>query len=113
MTTINDNYLKLRRNYLFPEIERRLSALTESNPDTKIIKLGIGDVREPLPEVCRSAMIKAVEEMSDRATFRGYSPVQGYQWLRDKIAAYDFQARGCEVDASEIFISNGSKSDRK
>ncbi|BAZ67798.1 MAG: LL-diaminopimelate aminotransferase [Pelatocladus maniniholoensis HA4357-MV3] len=111
MATINDNYLKLKAGYLFPEIARRVNAFAEANPDAKIIKLGIGDVTEPLPEACRTAMIKAVEEMGDRATFKGYGPEQGYAWLREKIAQSDFQARGCEIDASEIFISDGSKCD--
>ncbi|MBD2446241.1 LL-diaminopimelate aminotransferase [Nostoc sp. FACHB-152] len=111
MATINDNYLKLKAGYLFPEIARRVNAFAEANPDAKIIRLGIGDVTEPLPEACRTAMIKAVEEMGDRATFKGYGPEQGYAWLREKIAAQDFQARGAEVDASEIFISDGSKCD--
>ena len=111
MATINDNYLKLKAGYLFPEIARRVNAFAEANPDAKIIRLGIGDVTEPLPEACRTAMIKATEEMGDRATFKGYGPEQGYAWLREKIAKYDFQARGCNVDASEIFISDGSKCD--
>ncbi|MER3491566.1 MAG: LL-diaminopimelate aminotransferase [Mastigocladus sp. ERB_26_2] len=111
MATINDNYLKLKAGYLFPEIARRVNAFAEANPDAKIIRLGIGDVTEPLPEACRTAMIKAVEEMGDRATFKGYGPEQGYTWLREKIAKHDFQARGCEIDASEIFISDGSKCD--
>ncbi|AUT00732.1 LL-diaminopimelate aminotransferase [Nostoc sp. CENA543] len=111
MATINDNYLKLKAGYLFPEIARRVNAFAQANPDAKIIRLGIGDVTEPLPEACRSAMIKAVEEMGDRATFQGYGPEQGYAWLREKIAAQDFQARGCDIDASEIFISDGSKCD--
>ncbi|MBE9226132.1 LL-diaminopimelate aminotransferase [Phormidium sp. LEGE 05292] len=111
MATINDNYLKLKAGYLFPEIARRVNAFAEANPDAKIIRLGIGDVTEPLPEACRTAMIKAVEEMGDRNTFKGYGPEQGYAWLREKIATNDFQARGCEVDASEIFISDGSKCD--
>jgi LL-diaminopimelate aminotransferase len=111
MATINDNYLKLKAGYLFPEIARRVNAFAEANPDAKIIRLGIGDVTEPLPEACRTAMIKAVEEMGDRATFKGYGPEQGYAWLREKIAKHDFQARGCEIDASEIFISDGSKCD--
>lgn len=111
MATINDNYLKLKAGYLFPEIARRVNAFAEANPDAKIIRLGIGDVTEPLPEACRTAMIKAVEEMGDRASFRGYGPEQGYAWLREKIAAQDFQARGCDVDAAEIFISDGSKCD--
>jgi LL-diaminopimelate aminotransferase len=111
MATINDNYLKLKAGYLFPEIARRVNAFAEANPEAKIIRLGIGDVTEPLPEACRTAMIKAVEEMGDRATFKGYGPEQGYAWLREKIAAQDFQARGAEIDASEIFISDGSKCD--
>ena len=111
MATINDNYLKLKAGYLFPEIARRVNAFAERNPDANIIRLGIGDVTEPLPEACRMAMIKAVEEMGDRTTFKGYGPEQGYAWLREKIATHDFQARGCEIDASEIFISDGSKCD--
>jgi LL-diaminopimelate aminotransferase len=111
MATINNNYLKLKAGYLFPEIARRVNTFVEANPDAKVIRLGIGDVTEPLPEACRQAMIKAVEEMGDRADFKGYGPEQGYAWLRDKIAQYDFQARGCDLDASEIFISDGSKCD--
>jgi LL-diaminopimelate aminotransferase len=111
MATINSNYLKLKAGYLFPEIARRVNAFALANPDAKIIRLGIGDVTEPLPEACRSAMIEAVEDMGDRSSFKGYGPEQGYEWLRDKIAKQDFQARGCEIDASEIFISDGSKCD--
>ncbi|MDY6937851.1 MAG: LL-diaminopimelate aminotransferase [Cyanobacteriota bacterium] len=111
MATINDNYLKLKAGYLFPEIARRVNAFATANPNAPIIKLGIGDVTEPLPEACRAAMTAAVEEMGDRATFKGYGPEQGYGWLREKIAAGDFQARGCEVDASEIFVSDGAKCD--
>ena len=111
MATINDNYLKLKAGYLFPEIARRVNTFAEANPQAQIIKLGIGDVTEPLPEACRQAMIKAVEEMGDRSTFKGYGPEQGYGWLREKIATQDFQARGCDIDASEIFISDGSKCD--
>jgi len=111
MATINDNYLKLKAGYLFPEIARRVNVFAENNPDAKIIRLGIGDVTEPLPAACRQAMIKAVEDMGDRHTFKGYGPEQGYNWLRESIASFDFQSRGCEVDASEIFISDGSKCD--
>lgn len=111
MATINDNYLKLKAGYLFPEIARRVNAFAEANPEANIIRLGIGDVTEPLPKACRDAMIKAVEDMGDRATFKGYGPEQGYSWLREKIAAHDFQARGCDVSADEIFISDGSKCD--
>ena len=111
MATINDNYLKLKAGYLFPEIARRVTTFVEANPDAKVIRLGIGDVTEPLPEACRTAMIKAVEEMGIRDTFKGYGPEQGYAWLRDAIAKHDFQSRDCNVDASEIFISDGSKCD--
>ncbi|MEL6224093.1 MAG: LL-diaminopimelate aminotransferase [Cyanobacteria bacterium J06627_8] len=111
MATINDNYLKLKAGYLFPEIARRVRAFAEANPNAPIIKLGIGDVTEPLPEACRTAMIEAVKEMGDRETFKGYGPEQGYAWLREKIAAHDFQSRGCDVDASEIFVSDGAKCD--
>lgn len=111
MITINENYLKLKAGYLFPEIARRIKTFAEVNPDANIIKLGIGDVTEPLPEACRTAMIKAVEDMGDRATFQGYGPEQGYDWLREKIAANDFQSRNCDIDASEIFISDGAKCD--
>jgi LL-diaminopimelate aminotransferase len=111
MATINDNYLKLKAGYLFPEIARRVNEFAKNNPDAPIIRLGIGDVTEPLPEACRTAMIQAVEDMGDRSKFKGYGPEQGYEWLRTAIAQHDFQARGCNIDASEIFISDGSKCD--
>lgn len=111
MATLNDNYLKLKAGYLFPEIARRVNAFAEANPDAKIIRLGIGDVTEPLPQACRQAMLQAVEDMGNRDTFKGYGPEQGYAWLRETIAANDFQARGCDIDADEIFISDGSKCD--
>ncbi|MBE9252026.1 LL-diaminopimelate aminotransferase [Dolichospermum sp. LEGE 00240] len=111
MATINDNYLKLKAGYLFPEIARRVNVFAQANPDAKIIRLGIGDVTEPLPEACRTAMIKAVEDMGDRSSFKGYGPEQGYAWLREKIATHDFQARGAAIEADEIFISDGSKCD--
>jgi LL-diaminopimelate aminotransferase len=111
MATINDSYLKLKAGYLFPEIARRVNEFAKNNPDAPIIRLGIGDVTEPLPEACRTAMIQAVEDMGDRSKFKGYGPEQGYEWLRMAIAQHDFQARGCDIDASEIFISDGSKCD--
>jgi LL-diaminopimelate aminotransferase len=111
MATINDNYLKLKAGYLFPEIARRVNEFAKQNPDAPIIRLGIGDVTEPLPEACRTAMIQAVEDMGDRTKFKGYGPEQGYEWLRQAIAQHDFQSRGCDIDASEIFISDGSKCD--
>ncbi len=111
MATINDNYLKLKAGYLFPEIARRVNKFATENPTAPIIRLGIGDVTEPLPAACRDAMIKAVEDMGNRDKFKGYGPEQGYAWLREKIAAQDFQARGCDISADEIFISDGSKCD--
>lgn len=111
MATINDNYLKLKAGYLFPEIARRVNTFAQAHPDAPIIRLGIGDVTEPLPEACRTAMTNAIADMGDRAKFKGYGPEQGYAWLREAIATNDFQARGCEIDASEIFISDGSKCD--
>ena len=111
MATINDNYLKLKAGYLFPEIARRVKAFAEANPNAPIIKLGIGDVTEPLPKACRDAIIAATKDMGERATFKGYGPEQGYLWLREKIMAQDFQMRGCDIEASEIFISDGSKCD--
>jgi LL-diaminopimelate aminotransferase len=111
MATINDNYLKLKAGYLFPEIARRVKVFEQANPDAKIIRLGIGDVTEPLPSACREAMIKAVDDMGDRSSFKGYGPEQGYAWLREAIAKHDFQARGCDISADEIFVSDGSKCD--
>jgi LL-diaminopimelate aminotransferase len=111
MATINNNYLKLKAGYLFPEISRRVNAYAQANPNAPIIRLGIGDVTEPLPEACRTAMSNAIADMGDRDKFKGYGPEQGYAWLREAIATNDFQARGCEIDASEIFISDGSKCD--
>jgi LL-diaminopimelate aminotransferase len=111
MATVNDNYLKLKAGYLFPEIARRVNAFAEANPTAQIIRLGIGDVTEPLPGACRNAMVKAVADMGDRALFKGYGPEQGYAWLREKIAQFDFQSRGCDISADEIFVSDGSKCD--
>ncbi len=108
---INDNYLKLKAGYLFPEISRRVTAFAAANPQAKIIRMGIGDVTEALPAACRTALIKATEEMGDRASFKGYGPEQGYAFLREAIAANDFAARGAQVSADEIFISDGSKCD--
>ena len=111
MVQINDNFLKLKAGYLFPEIGRRVSAFCDANSDAKVIKLGIGDVTEPLPPVIAEAIHKAVDEMSNRDTFRGYGPEQGYDFLRAAIAANDYRSRGCEVTDDEIFVSDGSKCD--
>jgi len=113
MALINENFLKLKAGYLFPEIARRVKVFVEGNPEAakKLIRCGIGDVTEALPEAVRYAMHEAVDEMGNRGTFKGYGPEQGYDFLRKAIAEHDFQARGVNVDADEIFISDGSKCD--
>ncbi len=113
MAHINENYLKLKAGYLFPEIARRVKAFTEANPEgaKRLIRCGIGDVTEPLPEAVRYAMHDAIDEQGVRESFKGYGPEQGYEFLRQAIAEHDFQARGLQVDADEIFISDGSKCD--
>jgi LL-diaminopimelate aminotransferase len=111
MAQINDNYLKLQAGYLFPEIGRRVNAFCEANSDANVIKMGIGDVTQPLCPAIIDAMHAAVDEMAVKATFRGYGPEQGYQFLRDAIAKHDFQDRGVDVSADEIFVSDGSKCD--
>ena len=111
MIKVNENYSKLQSSYLFSEIARRIKAYEAENPPRKIIRLGIGDVTEPLPPACVEAMRKAVEEMGARDTFRGYGPEQGYAFLREAIAENDFKARGADVSADEIFVSDGAKCD--
>ncbi len=111
MIRINENYKKLQASYLFSDIARRVSAFQKENPDREIIKLGIGDVTRPLPPACIKAFHKAVDEMADIKTFRGYGPEQGYEFLREKIALKDFQSRGVEISPDEIFVSDGAKCD--
>lgn len=111
MPQINEHYLKLKAGYLFPEIARRVNAYCAEHPEAKVIRLGIGDVTEPLPPAIVSAMHKAVDEMAARDSFRGYGPEQGYDFLRQAIAVNDFQARGCDISADEVFVSDGSKCD--
>ncbi|MDX1682760.1 MAG: LL-diaminopimelate aminotransferase [Phycisphaeraceae bacterium] len=111
MARINENYLKLQAGYLFPEIARRVDAFAAENPDAAIIKLGIGDVTEPLPEAILEAMHKAVDDQGDREKFHGYGPEQGYPWLREKIAENEYGRLGCDINADEIFVSDGSKCD--
>lgn len=108
---VNSNYQKLPGSYLFSEIARRVAAYSAAHPDAKLIKLGIGDVTRPLPAAVIEAMHKAVDEMGASETFRGYGPEQGYDFLRDAIAAHDFAARGVDIQPDEIFISDGAKSD--
>ena len=111
MTYINEHYLKLTAGYLFPEIARRVDAFCAKNPAANVIRLGIGDVTEPLAPAVIQAMHAAVDELAARSSFRGYGPEQGYDFLREAIAKHDYQARGAEVDADEIFVSDGSKCD--
>lgn len=111
MARINDNYLKLQAGYLFPEIARRVNTFCEANPEANVIKMGIGDVTQPLCPAVVEAMHKAVDEMAVRETFRGYGPEKGYSFLRDAIAKNDYQDRGIEIQSDEIFVSDGSKCD--
>jgi LL-diaminopimelate aminotransferase len=111
MIRINENYLKLKASYLFADIARRVTAYTAAHPDRPVIRLGIGDVTEPLPAACVEALHAATDEMAQRATFKGYGPEQGYAFLRDLVAQHDYAARGCRIEADEIFISDGSKCD--
>ncbi|MEE2640320.1 MAG: LL-diaminopimelate aminotransferase [Planctomycetota bacterium] len=109
MARINDNFLKLKAGYLFPEIARRVTTYAEANPEAPIIKMGIGDVTEPLPEAIVEAMHSAVDEMGTRDTFRGYGPEQGYEFLRQAIV--DNSYASLNISADEIFVSDGSKCD--
>lgn len=111
MICVNENYSKLQASYLFSEIAKRVKAYQTAHPDAAVIRLGIGDVTLPLAPACREAMHKAVDELGEEATFRGYGPEQGYDFLREAIALNDYQARGCDIKASEIFVSDGSKCD--
>jgi LL-diaminopimelate aminotransferase len=111
MAWINENFLKLPAGYLFPEIARRVQAYVGQHPQAAIIRLGIGDVTEPLPPAIIDALQTAVAEQTDRRTFRGYGPEQGYDFLRQAIAVNDYQRRGVTIEADEIFVSDGSKCD--
>ncbi len=111
MIRINDNYLNLQDSYLFSTIAKKVAAYTKENPDKKVIKLGIGDVTRPLAKEVILSMHKAVDEMGEKDTFRGYGPEQGYDFLREKIVEYDFKSRGVDILPEEIFVSDGAKSD--
>jgi LL-diaminopimelate aminotransferase len=111
MIRINENYTKLKASYLFSDIAKRVSAFTQANPDKPVIRLGIGDVTEPLPQVCLDALHAGTDELSKRATFKGYGPEQGYAFLREAIAQHDYAARAAKIEADEIFVSDGSKCD--
>ena len=111
MARINENFLKLKAGYLFPEIARRVTAFNEANPEAakRLIRCGIGYVTEPLPEACRKAMHDAVDELGDASTFKGYGTEQGYAFLREAIV--ENQYAGLGIAADEVFISDGSKCD--
>lgn len=111
MIQVNPNYQKLPGSYLFSEIARRVAAQSEANPTQKLIRLGIGDVTQPLAPAVIAAMHRAVDEMASADTFRGYGPEQGYDFLRSLIAEHDYRTRGVELELDEIFVSDGAKSD--
>lgn len=111
MVKVNDNYLKLPGSYLFSTIGKKVAAFSAANPDKKIIRLGIGDVTQPLAPAIISALHGAVDEMADAATFKGYAPDLGYEFLRSAIAKNDYADRGCDISADEIFVSDGAKCD--
>ena len=111
MYQVNENYQKLPGSYLFSTIGKKVAAYKEANPDKNVISLGIGDVTQPLAPVIIEAMHKAVDEMAHAETFRGYAPDLGYEFLRSAIAKNDYQNRGCDISADEIFVSDGAKSD--
>ena len=111
MIRVNENFLKLQASYLFSYIAKRISTYQKANPNKSIIKLGIGDVTEPLPQACRDAFHSAIDEMGTHEGFHGYGPEQGYSFLREAIADNDFQARGANISADEIFVSDGAKCD--
>lgn len=108
---INHNFQKLQSSYLFSDIARKVKAFKAENPEMNVISLGIGDVTQPLPQACIAAMHQAVDEMSQSATFRGYGPEQGYDFLREAIITHDYAPRGVKLDIDEVFISDGAKSD--
>ena len=108
MYQINENYQKLPGSYLFSTIAKKVKAFSEKNPDANIISLGIGDVTQPLAPAIIEAMHKAVDEMANAETFRGYAPDLGYDFLRNAIVKNDYEARGCDIAADEIFVSDGA-----
>ena len=111
MAKANDNYLRLPGNYLFSTIGKKVREYQEAHPEADVIRLGIGDVTQPLAPEIIEALHKAVDEMGAAETFRGYAPDLGYAFLREKVAAFDYQSRGCEISPEEIFISDGAKCD--
>lgn len=111
MIKINENYNRLQASYLFSDIAKKIGAFQKENPDREIIKMGIGDVTLPLPDVCIKALHKAADELACKESFKGYGPEQGYDFLRSAVAENDFNSRGADIKADEIFISDGAKCD--
>src|SRR5688572_3216724 len=111
MARINDNYLKLKSSYLFTDIAARIKAFQAEHADAKIIRLGIGDVTQPLPPAVVAALHAAVDEMTRSETFRGYGPEPGYEFLTELIAKHDYASRGVRMASDEIFVSDGGKTD--
>lgn len=111
MARVNENYLKLKAGYLFPEIARRVKSFKDANPQADLIRLGIGDVTLPLSPAIIEALHRGVDEMARKESFKGYGPEQGYDFLRKAISENDYKARGADIDPSEIFVSDGSKCD--
>ena len=111
MALVNEHFLKLSNNYLFADIAKKVNAFKVSHPKAEVISLGIGDVTQPLCPAVIEAMHRAVDEMAVKATFRGYGPEHGYDFLREAILRNDFLSRGIHLDPSEIFVNDGAKSD--
>ena len=111
MITVNENYLKLKSSYLFSDVARRVDAYGKSHPDRDVIRLGIGDATRALPRVCIEAFHKATDEMANDATFHGYGDEQGYGFLKEKVAEFDYRTRGADISPDEVFISDGAKCD--
>ena len=108
---INDHYMNLASNYLFADIAKKVQTFKAENPEAEVISLGIGDVTQPLCPAVVEALHKAADEMGQSATFRGYGPERGYDFLRNAIVENDYRARGIDIDADEVFVSDGAKSD--
>ena len=111
MININENFLNLQDSYLFSTIAKKVAEFSKVNPDKKIIKLGIGDVTRPIVPAVIEAMHKAVDEMAEQNSFKGYGPEQGYEFLREKISENDYKKRGIDIEIDEIFVSDGAKCD--
>lgn len=111
MATVNEHFLSIQKNYLFADIARRVSEFRAAHPEARLISLGIGDVTRPLAPAVIEALHRAADEMGDERTFRGYGPEHGYDFLREAIVRHDFAPRGVRLEADEIFINDGAKSD--